>query len=343
MTPEPWPETDPAAELAGLRVVDLSQQLPGPYATFLLAELGASVLKIEPPGGDVGRSVDPAMFERVNARKRTLALDLKSERGRAELYALVADAHVLLESGRPGVAARLGADPVTLAAINPRLLYCSLSGYGQEGPLAAHGAHDLNIQAVAGALGPEGPAIDRVGVAWVDFAAGSTAALAITAAWHAGRSGWIDVAMLDVAAAWASIKPEALTAVEPVYRTVVTGDGERFAIAILEDAVWHRLCAAFGWDDWDRDFGLDSPAGRRAAAARIAARLDEHVGRLDGAALRALAEAADLPVSPLDPADPVSAEQRALREERGPRPHVPVPRPWTDPAVAPRHPVRSSS
>ena len=193
MSDDIWPEPASDGPLTGLRVVDLSSQLPGPYATALLADLGASVVKIEPPAGDVARRVDPTMYERLNRRKTVIRLDLKSIEGRARLHALVEEAAVVLEAWRPGVAQRLAADPAFLSAINPNLLYCSLTGYGQDGPLAGRGAHDLNIQAAAGAL-DSSVGTDRVGVAWVDLATGQAAALALAAHWHAGPSGIIDVA-----------------------------------------------------------------------------------------------------------------------------------------------------
>src|SRR6185437_10877292 len=127
--------------LAGRTVVDLSQQLPGPFATLLLRSLGARVIKVEPPAGDPAREIDPPMFARMLADKEVVVIDLKSEAGKAELRRLVTDADVFFEGFRPGVAARLGADWETLSGFNPRLVYCSLSGYGASGPLAGEPGH----------------------------------------------------------------------------------------------------------------------------------------------------------------------------------------------------------
>lgn len=320
--------------MAGLRVVDLSQQLPGPYATFLLAELGASVIKIEPPGGDFARRVDAAMYEQLNGGKHIIELDLKSDEGRRTLQELVADAGAIVEASRPGVAARLGADPATLCGLNPNLVYCSLTGYGQNGPLSSRAAHDLNIQAAVGALDHVGDGMDRVGVAWADLAAGGMAALAVTAAWHGGQSGLIDLGMLDVAASWATLKPGGLTDREPTYGTVTTRDGQRFAIAVLEDPVWFRLCGALDWTDWIDDPRFGSPWDRRDNGPEIRARLDTAVSALDAAQLDALARSADLPLTAFSPTDPETAQQLSMRGfGRGPRSHVPVPVPWSGPGT----------
>lgn len=337
MSDDIWPEPASVGPLEGLRIVDLSSQLPGPYATALLADLGASVVKVEPPAGDVARRVDPAMYDRLNRRKAVIRLDLKSVEGRARLHALVAEAAVVLEAWRPGVAERLAADPAFLAAINPNLLYCSLTGYGQDGPLAGRGAHDLNIQAAAGALDPAVDA-DRVGVAWVDLATGQAAALALAAHWHAGNSGVIDVAMLDVARAWTTVKPSAVVDREPAYGVVTTADGARFVVAVLEDEVWVRLCTAFGWSDWAVDPDLADPAGRRAAFAPIRSRLDAAVGALDRETLERVAADADLPFTVIAPADPAVATQLAVRERAGRLDHLPEPVPWA--LISPNTTVR---
>ena len=324
-----WPVPVSGA-LTGLRVVDLSQQLPGPYSTFLLAELGASVIKVEPPGGDLARRVDAAMYEQLNAAKRVIELDLKSHAGRDTLRQLVIEAGAVLEASRPGVVQRLGADPETLSGLNPHLIYCSLTGYGQRGPLASRGAHDLNIQAAIGALDQIGDGMDRVGVAWADLAAGMMAALAVTAAWHGGQAGLIDLGMLDVAASWATLKPGALTDREPVYGTVTSRDGQRFAIAVLEDPVWQRLCVALGWTDWVDDSHFESPRDRRAHGPEIRARLDATIAGLDAARVDELARSADLPLTAFAPAAPAATEQLTMRGfGGGPRFHVPVPVPWS--------------
>ena len=309
-----------------MRVLDLSQQLPGPYATFLLAGLGATVTKIEPPAGDAARHLDPEMFSHVNAGKTSVVLDLKGDDDRARLLDLVRGHDVFVEGFRPGVTARLGCDPATLHAIRPRLVYCSVSGAGQTGPLAGHPTHDLSLQAMAGVLG--GTDVTRIGVPWVDLATGTSAALAITAAWHTGEGCHLDLSMLDAAVAWARVKPAGLEpGPEPTYGTLRTADGERVVVALLEDTMWRRLCAALGWTDWADDPRLARYGDRRRHGAEIRERLERDVDKLTLAEVVALAERHDLPLGPADATtDPVAAEQIATRFPDGAgRDHLPLP------------------
>ena len=145
----------PATLLAGLRVLDVSIWRPGPYATSLLVALGADVLKVEPPGGDPMRHY-AELFAPINAGKRSIELDLKGAAGRTRALELATEADVLVEGFRPGVMARLGLDDPAVRAANPGIVYCSISGYGQRDPRAALPGHDVNYQAWAGALRPEG-------------------------------------------------------------------------------------------------------------------------------------------------------------------------------------------
>ena len=153
--------------LAGLRVVDFSRLLPGPYATLALADLGADVIKIEAPeGGDYLRWMPPLSgevshaFSALNSGKRSLAVDLKAPAGAALVAALAARADVVVESFRPGVMTRLGLGYDALSAVNPGLIYCALSGFGHDGPYAAEAGHDLNYASLAGVIGLGGP-VDR--------------------------------------------------------------------------------------------------------------------------------------------------------------------------------------
>lgn len=300
--------------LCGMRVLDLSQQLPGPYATFLLAALGAEVTKVEPPAGDNARHLDPEMFAHVNAGKTSVTLDLKSGEGRDRLHALVREHDVFVEGFRPGVTARLGCDAAALHAIRPTLIYCSISGAGQAGPLAGHPTHDISLQAMAGTLAGAGD-ITRIGVPWVDLATGTSAALAITAAWHAGEGCYLDMSMLDAAVAWARVKPSALEpGPEPTYGTLRTADGSYAVIALLEDTMWKRLCGALDWTDWATEPRLARYRDRRAHSAEIRERLERHIARMTIAEVIALAEKYDIPLGPVDAtSDPTAQEQIATR------------------------------
>ncbi|QRP50258.1 CaiB/BaiF CoA-transferase family protein [Amycolatopsis sp. FDAARGOS 1241] len=314
------------APLHGMAVLDLSQQLPGPYATFLLASLGADVVKVEPPAGDPARRFDPPMFQRVNAGKRNVFLDLKSEADRARLLDLAATADVFVEGFRPGVTTRLGCDEKAVRAVRPDVVYCSISGMGQTGPLAGHPTHDLSLQAMAGIL-RDTPESDRIGVPWVDLGTATTAALAITAAWHAGGGAHLDLSMLDVATAWNSVKPLAVTEPEATYGVVRAQDGS-VVLALLEDHMWQRLCEALGWADWRYDPELATYADRRNHARAIRARLETAFADRTVAELAALAHEHDLPLGPADATgDPDTVAQlRARDRDGGPATrHTPLP------------------
>ena len=197
-------------KLEGLKVVDLSVFLPGPYMTLMMADHGAEVVKVEPPGGDPGREIGPEIggetvfFRAMNRGKKSIVLDLKSENGKRALDALVADADVFVESFRPGVMDRLGFGPARLRAMNPRLVYCSISAFGQDGPLRDAPAHDLAVEARSGALtlnrGADGaPAIP--GVAAADMLASLHAFGAVMTALYrretTGKGDRVDIAMFD--------------------------------------------------------------------------------------------------------------------------------------------------
>lgn len=330
-----------AAPLRGLTVIDLTQQLPGPYATFLLASLGARVIKIEPPAGDVARSIDPAMFSNVNAGKQSVVLDLKQEDGRAALHRLVASSDAFVEGFRPGVAARLAADHETIAAVRPDIVYCSLSGFGTSGPYRLLPGHDLNYLGVAGAAPldgtiPEGP--DQIGVPTVDLASGTVAALSIVAALlrrqRVGGGAFLDVAMLDSAVAWAAVKPSPPqdAAAEPAYRVVRCSDGKSVSVAVLEDKFWRNLCDALKWDDWVDEPSLATHHQRRERGREIRMRLEQTLAARPRDEWLSLLWAADVPVAPahapVDVADDPQVQARGLfvRDQHGSvRPLSPLP------------------
>ncbi|MCB2065187.1 MAG: CoA transferase [Erythrobacter sp.] len=205
----------PARQLEGVRVLDLTNILSGPYAAFQLALLGAEVIKVErPDGGDLARKLgaDPALNERLmgtsflaqNAGKKSVTIDLKTTEGRALFRKLVASADVLIENFRPGVMDRLGLGYAELKHDNPRLIYCAVSGFGQEGPLSGNPAYDQIIQGYSGVMSVTGDAATaplRVGYPLCDTLGGLLAAFAISSALFAressGEGAFIDVSMLD--------------------------------------------------------------------------------------------------------------------------------------------------
>lgn len=202
-------------KLAGIRVLDLTQFLPGPMMTLMMADQGADVLKVEPPGGDPARGMEPfeegesVWFRNLNRGKRCVTLDLKTDDGRARLWNEIEHADVFVESFRPGAIARLGFGHEAVAAHNPRIVYCSISAFGQRGPLANHPAHDLAVQAQAGFLSVNNMADgDPVvpGVASADLAAGLTALsgvlMALVGREKTGRGDYLDIAMFDSLLPW---------------------------------------------------------------------------------------------------------------------------------------------
>jgi crotonobetainyl-CoA:carnitine CoA-transferase CaiB-like acyl-CoA transferase len=202
-------------KLEGLKVVDLSVFLPGPYLTMALADHGAEVIKIEPPGeGDPGRHIDlsdgpsTVFFRNVNRGKRSVVIDLKTAAGREALLQLCDAADVFVESYRPGVMQRLGVDYAAVAARNPRIVYCSISAFGQDGPYRDRPAHDLATMALAGAIGitlgrDSAPAIPGVAVADIvsSLQALSGVLMALYGRDRTGRGDYIDVAMQHAALA----------------------------------------------------------------------------------------------------------------------------------------------
>lgn len=252
-----------AGQLEGLRVLDLTIWRPGPYATQLLAEQGADVLKVEPPGGDPMRSM-PDLFDILGAGKRSIVLDLKRDDDRARCLELAADADVFVESYRPGVADRLGVGYEAIAACNPAIVYCSISGFGACGPLASLPGHDVNYLAYSGTLRPGGGHPRQPTVPISDLAGGVAAAFAIATACLGarlhGRGERIDVSITDVLATWVGpvkrirmVGVEAPLAGVPGYGVFPTADERHVAIGIMnEDHFWVGLCRALELHDHEQ-------------------------------------------------------------------------------------------
>jgi crotonobetainyl-CoA:carnitine CoA-transferase CaiB-like acyl-CoA transferase len=252
--------------LAGLRILELTQVMAGPFCGQVLADMGADVVKIEPPGGDSTReALGAGAFLAVNRNKRSLVLDLKSAEHQAVLHRLVADADVLLENYRPGVAARLGADWETLSSINPRLIYASVSGFGQTGPYAQRPGYDLIAQGLSGVMSvtgePDGDPI-KCGVPIGDLSAGLFCAVAILSAVVArertGRGQRIDTSLFEGALAlsiwetaelWGSGRvPQPLGSGHRLlapYQALRTADGH-ITVGANNQRMWRLLCETIG-------------------------------------------------------------------------------------------------
>jgi crotonobetainyl-CoA:carnitine CoA-transferase CaiB-like acyl-CoA transferase len=261
------------APLDGIAVLDLTRVLSGPYCTMLLADMGARVIKIEQPGkGDDTRAWGPpflegesAYFLSINRNKESVTVDFKHPEGRRLLEQLVANSDVVVENFRPGTLAKLGLDYQSLAPRHPRLIYCSISGFGQTGPRAKEAGYDAVMQGEGGLMSitgyPEGPGV-RLGVAIADVTSGMFAAYGVAMALFArertGRGQEVDLAMLDTVAAlltyqagnyFASGKvPARLGNRHPSivpYETFSASDGD-FVLAVGNDDQWRRFCAVAG-------------------------------------------------------------------------------------------------
>ena len=287
--------------LAGCRILDFSSRVPGPFATQILAEAGAEVIKIErPDGGDDLRTRTPRWsdtslsFALLNSGKRSIAMDLKSASERERLVPLLCEADILVEQFRPGVMTRLGLGYDALKEINPRLIYCSITGYGQDGPLAQMAGHDLTYMAETGLLslshGADG-ALTLPPVLVADIGAGALPAvinilLALRHRDLTGEGSCIDVSMTDNLFSypyWGVARGvaygdwpragERLTGGSARYQLYRTSDGRHVAAAPLEQRFWDVFCETIGLPPEWRDDGKD-PGGTRAAVSEIVGRHD---------------------------------------------------------------------
>jgi crotonobetainyl-CoA:carnitine CoA-transferase CaiB-like acyl-CoA transferase len=259
--------------LHGITVLDLTRVLSGPYCTMMLADMGARVIKIEQPRkGDDTRGWGPpfiagesAYFLSINRNKESVTLDFKKPEGRAVLDRLLADSDVLVENFRPGTLTKLGLDYESVAAVHPRLVYCSISGFGQTGPRRREAGYDAVMQGEGGLMSitgsNDGPPV-RLGVAIADIVSGMFAAQGITLALFArersGRGQAVDIAMLDSVVALLSYQagiyfatgcaPPRMGNRHPTivpYETFAASDGD-FVLAVGNDDLWRRFCAAAG-------------------------------------------------------------------------------------------------
>ncbi|MDF3312054.1 CoA transferase [Rhodococcus sp. T2V] len=242
--------------LAGVRVLCLAQQLPGPYAAMLLREMGAEVVMVEQSGGgDPGRR-SPSLFEMLNRGKFSVALDLKDDRDRRQLTELARSCRIVLEGFRPGVARRLGVDYETLHAVRKDVIYCAISGYGQSGPQAELPAHDLSIQGRAGVAMPVAFDPHYTGLPLADLTSGLFAAMMTAVCALAGEeSRYLDLSMADALVGWASVLHVGDWAGEwnpfrgnanPGYGFYRTSDGWLSISIAFEDHFWQLLCERLG-------------------------------------------------------------------------------------------------
>jgi crotonobetainyl-CoA:carnitine CoA-transferase CaiB-like acyl-CoA transferase len=316
--------TSPRA-LDGLRVLDLTQVMAGPFCAMLLADMGADVVKVEPPGGDATRGMDLELapgvsgpFLAVNRNKRGLVLDLKQPEGVAILERLAATADVLVENYRPGVAKRIGVDYARLSQINPRLVYCSISGFGQTGLYADRGGYDLIAQGMSGimsATGSDGGAPVKVGVPITDLGAGLFGVFGILCALRArhvtGRGQLVDTSLFEAGlslSAWEATEywftgqvPRGLGTAHRLnapYQAFRASDGH-FTVGAANNNLFPRFCALLGLDHLVGDPRFDSVAHRLENRLALEALIEAVTIGQPRAHWMAKCEAAGVPAGPI--------------------------------------------
>lgn len=302
------------AYLQDIRVLDCSMMLTGPYCSMLLADLGAEVVKIEQPtGGDSARAMIPGYFESLNRNKKSLTLNLKSAQGKEIFSRLARSADILLEGFRGGVLKRLGLGYDRLQEINPRIIYCSIAGYGQDSPLESRPGHDINYQGVAGVLSlsgaPDGPPDYTIGVAAADLSASVFALSSILAALFyrekTGRGNCIEVAIADVAVSlmsnrigefFARGKPSKEEQMgRAAHGVFETKEGKYITLAAAEDHFWKRLCQALDLKDLAQDPKFSSTIQRGKYRKEINERLSETFKIREQKEWLGILEKADIP------------------------------------------------
>jgi len=283
--------------LAGIRVLEVGHVLAGPYCGMLLADLGAEVIKIEPPEGDMARRISPhsigphnAYFASLNRGKKSVVLDLAADAGRAALRGLAAEAHALITNLRPAAIRKLGLDYASLKDANPKLVCVALTGYGLEGSYADRPAYDYVVQALTGIMaitGEPGGAPTKAGYSAVDNSAGIMAALGLLAKIVEGKGGQVDVSMYDVmlsqlnylAGAWLNAGEPAQRYARSAHPYMVpaqifrTADGW-LAVFVSHDEFWRRLCGELGRPHWKDDPRYATMPARRENRAQLIAELD---------------------------------------------------------------------
>ncbi|MDQ3657473.1 MAG: CoA transferase [Chloroflexota bacterium] len=338
---------DPTAPLSGIKVVDLTRVMTGPYATMMLGDLGADVIKVEQPGkGDDTRLWGPpfvggeaSYFLTVNRNKRSLALDLKHERGKEILWKLIEEADVLVENFSPGTIDRLGFGFEAVRARNPSLVFASISGFGQTGPSRSRTAYDLIVQGMSGMMsvtGEEGGMPTKLGIPIADIAAGMFAAYAIAGALYGRerdpeRLGHrVDTSMLGGQVALLTYQagilfttgqtPTMLGNRHPIitpYDTFATADGY-VNIAVGNDAIWARFCAALELGGERDDPRFRANADRCAHREALYPILNAVLGRLTTEQVVAMLDTAAVPCGPIYDvaeviADPQLEDQHLVR------------------------------
>ena len=330
----------PSAALEGLRVLDVTQVMAGPFSAMLLADLGADVVKVEPPAGDSTRQMpgavgtDTPAFNAVNRGKRSIVIDLKMAAGRDLFTRLARSSDILIENYRPGVMASLGLDYDTLAGQNPRLIYASISGYGQTGPSRGKGGFDLIAQGVCGIMsitGEPGGAPVKAGVPLTDLAAGLFAVVGILSALEArhrtGRGQHVDTSLVDAGVAlsvWEATEyfsgagvPGALGSAHRMnapYQAIRCADGY-VTLGGANERIFRRLCDVLGHPEWASMPEFADNASRVRHRAALADRIESITIQLPREHWLSVFDANDIPSGPINDYAQVFADAQVRARE----------------------------
>lgn len=330
---------DAKGPLAGLKILDLTLFLSGPYGTQILGDMGADVVKVEPPGGDNTRHLPPhfvgsdsVYFGSLNRNKKSIVLDYKTDRGREILERLAADADVMIENLKPGALSRYGITQESMRALNPKLIYCAISGFGQEGADRARPAYDMVVQAISGGMsitGPDGGPAVRAGIPIADISAGLYAVIGILGALHersqTGQGKYVDVSMLDCQIAMLSYQAAYYLASGdvpgpqgrghasiPTYRSFKAGDGKDFVMCANTDRMWRSLCDVLGRQDMLEDQRLADRKGRYAHRHEIWDWLDTTFAKRGANEWVEMLRKADVPVGRVNTLDEALTNEQVL-------------------------------
>ncbi len=342
--------TQPALALEGIRVVDCSRVLAGPFCAMLLSDLGADVIKVEDTGsGDESRTWPPhkdgesAAFLVINRNKRDIALDLKQPEGVEALKRLVAGADVLIENFRTGTMESFGLGYDTLAALNPGLVYCSISAFGRTGPRKDGAGYEALMQAFSGIMSitgePGGPPV-RCGISFLDLTTGIFSAFGIVSAIHhrtrTGLGQRVDASLLETAVGLLNYHaegflltgalPQALGSSHPSvvpYRNFRCQDGQWVFVAAANDRLWQRLAPALGLAALTEDPRFKSNPERVKNRKDLEAALEAAIGRHDREALLAMLEKAGVPATPVNTVDQVMKDAQTAARSMIERAHHP--------------------
>jgi crotonobetainyl-CoA:carnitine CoA-transferase CaiB-like acyl-CoA transferase len=332
--------TTSSSALKGLRVLDVTQVMAGPFCTMLLADMGADVIKVEPPDGDSTRQMpgavgaDSPSFNAVNRGKRSIVLNLKSDEGRAVFMRLAASTDIVIENYRPGVMAALGFGYEALAQLNPRLIYASISGYGQTGPQRGKGGFDLIAQGVAGIMSitgePNGPPV-KAGVPLTDLSAGLFALVGILASLEnrhrTGIGQQVDTSLVDAGVAlsvWEATEyfsgmgvPDAMGSAHRMnapYQAIRCADGY-ITLGAANERLFRRLAEVLGHADWTMRPEFADNASRVRNRQALADRIESITSQQPRAHWLALLEANDIPCGPINDYAQVFADPQVVARE----------------------------